>query len=481
MLRAPVAVVDRYRIHDAIASGGMATVHLARLAGEAGFSRVFAAKRLHPHLAADPEIALMLADEARMMSHIRHANVVSVVDVVALQDELLIVMEYIPGASLSRALREARDSRQPVPPAVAVAIVAGVLRGLQAAHEATDEHGDPLGIIHRDVSPQNVLVGTDGIARVLDFGVARATGRLLATRSGWKGKAAYMAPEQLQDEELGPSADVWGASVVLWEALTGHRLFAGESDYAVSLRVVDKIIDPPGRIVSGIPRELDAVVMGGLERDSSDRFASAREMVAELEAACAPASADDVRAWLDGLLGCELRERSRLIQRLERADGEQDEISSVEAPATAQSVGQTPSRMRRAAPKIGVGVVGLALLAWIVVVTGGSSPFVRPSVDVEPKQPVPSFAGTPPRPESAVTKWVEDPPEEEPVPAVPVDKPTARSEPRRAPPNKRPVKEPTPSAPSSAAQPKTSSPSRLCDPPYVVDAEGFQHLKPECL
>src|SRR5580700_10113505 len=210
--------VGRYALHHEIASGGMATVHIGRLLGPVGFARTVAIKRLHAHMARNPEFVAMFLDEARLAARIRHPNVVSTLDVVATEGELFVVMEYVPGDSLARLLHAAREAGEPVPLPVAASIMVDVLHGLHAAHEASDERGQPLGLVHRDVSPHNVLVGTDGAAHVIDFGIAKAAGRAQVTREGQlKGKLAYMAPEQLKGGTGGSKvdrrADVFGAAV----------------------------------------------------------------------------------------------------------------------------------------------------------------------------------------------------------------------------------------------------------------------------
>src|ERR1700722_10238472 len=171
-------VIGRYVIYGKIAQGGMASVHLGCLQGAAGFSRTVAVKRLHSHLAEEPEFLSTMLDEARLAARIHHPNVVPTLDVVADDGELLVVMEYVRGESLSRLLRGASATDRPVPWPIVSAIVVGALHGLHAAHEATSEDGAPLGIVHRDVSPQNILVGVDGQSRVIDFGIAKAAGRL---------------------------------------------------------------------------------------------------------------------------------------------------------------------------------------------------------------------------------------------------------------------------------------------------------------
>src|SRR5580704_1107389 len=219
--RAP-RTVGRYAIYGEIAAGGMATVHFGRLLGAVGFTRPVAIKQLHPQFAKDPEFRARFIDEARMVSRIRHQNVVPTLDVVAAEDELFLVLEYVQGESLWRLMKAAHDRRVRVPPHIGIAIVSHVLHGLHAAHEAKNEAGAPLGIVHRDVSPQNILVGTDGAARVLDFGVARASSRVDSasarrsaestpeTPSRVQGKLAYMAPEQLAGGTVGRQADVYG-------------------------------------------------------------------------------------------------------------------------------------------------------------------------------------------------------------------------------------------------------------------------------
>src|SRR5262249_31177054 len=252
--------IGRYVIHDEIAAGGMATVHLGRLVGPIGFSRTVAIKRLHPHLAREPDVAAMFLDEARLAARIRHPNRVAALDVVDLDGELLLVLDYIHGESLARLMR-ARAS--PLEPRIASAILVGILEGLHAAHEAKNERGEPLGLVHRDVSPQNVIVGVDGIARVLDFGVAKAAGRVQTTRDGQiKGKIAYLAPEQLNGE-VSRQSDIYAASVVLWETLTGDRLFSAENPGELLTQVLSRPIRPPSEIVSEIPKALDAIVLRG--------------------------------------------------------------------------------------------------------------------------------------------------------------------------------------------------------------------------
>jgi serine/threonine-protein kinase len=304
----------RYTILKSIAKGGMATVYLGRASGSAGFSRVVAIKRLHPHLAADAETVRLLVEEARLAAQIRHNNIVSTLDFVVSEGAFSLVLEYIEGDSLSALVRRAGKLGEAVPRPIALAILYGVLRGLDAAHEARNENGQPLGIVHRDVSPQNVLVGIDGIPRVIDFGIAKAAGQYDSTRPGeLRGKFSYMAPEQMLARPVTRQVDVYAAGVVLWELLAGQRLFTGDDSRVVCARVLDGAIPLPSTVAPEIPPELDAVVARATARDVSDRYLTARELLSALEG-FESASDDDVAAWVRRLAAPQLAERQRILQ-----------------------------------------------------------------------------------------------------------------------------------------------------------------------
>ncbi|MCA9634046.1 MAG: serine/threonine protein kinase [Myxococcales bacterium] len=326
--------LGRYSIYGNIAHGGMATVHLGRLKGAVGFERTVAIKRLHPQYAMDPSFVDMFTDEARVASRIQHPNVVSTLDVVQSDGELFLVLEYIHGETLDRLITHrggsGGESRTRVPPAIASAIMIGTLLGLHAAHEATDGRGEPLKLVHRDISPHNIIVGVDGIPRVLDFGIAKAVGRSHCTQDGYiKGKIAYMPPEQLYGERLDRRADVYAAGVVLWELLTGQRLFAGGDSPAI-LKSVDPVSDAPSARVEraegacpdlGHLRALDRVVLMALEEDPSDRFCNAREFARAIERAVPPVATSIVSEWMQSLARETLEKRSLEILAVERSDG----------------------------------------------------------------------------------------------------------------------------------------------------------------
>jgi len=333
----PTPSVGRYALHDEIASGGMATVHLGRLTGAAGFSRTVAIKRLHPQFAKDPEFVSMFLDEARLASRIQHPNAVATIDVIAQDNELFLVMEYVQGESLSKLVRVSAQRGVNIDVGIVNAVLTGALHGLHAAHEARDARGEPLDIVHRDVSPQNILVGTDGVARVLDFGVAKAAARLQTTEEGkMKGKLAYMAPEQLRAQAIDRRADVFAAGIVHWEALTGRRLFSGGDVGVLMAKVLSSDIPTPSSIIPEIPSELDALVMKALERSPNQRYQTAREYAIAIENLGPIALARHVGEWVERVGGEALSERLSKVMHIEKL-GDTPDYDSEEQLANARA------------------------------------------------------------------------------------------------------------------------------------------------
>jgi len=320
----PVHVAGRYALFDEIASGGMATVHLGRQVGDAGFARTVAIKRMRRGFIEDPKIIAMFVDEARLTGRVQHPNVVMTIDVVHHSGELFLIMEYVHGESL-KYLTNATGKLISPPPEISASIVCGALRGLHAAHEAKDEDGKPLGTVHRDVSPQNLLVNLDGMTRVVDFGIAKATGRLQSTQTGQlKGKPKYMAPEQLTGKQKLPidrRTDIFGMAIVLWELLTGRRLFDGPEHITVLHQVLTKTITSPLNYNPKVPPALALTVMKGLERDPASRHATARDFARAIEAAMPRgiANHDTVGEWVKSIAGEKLAAVERRILEIERA------------------------------------------------------------------------------------------------------------------------------------------------------------------
>ncbi|HTR51384.1 MAG TPA: serine/threonine-protein kinase [Kofleriaceae bacterium] len=299
----------RYEILSRLGVGGMATVYLARNAGELGFQRLCAVKVLHPHLAEEPGFVEMLTDEARLAAQLHHPNVVPIVDLGMHQHTLYVAMDYVEGCSLAELLRKRPDDRQP---RLLVPIVLDVLAGLEAAHSLTDDEGHLIHLVHRDVSPQNVLIGIDGAARLIDFGVARARSRVTSTRPGEvKGKVAYMSPEQVTGHELDRRSDVFAVGAMLWSLLTGRKPFEGDNDAATMHNILHRELPLPSAIAPQPMPELDAVCMRALERDPARRFATAQQMEDALRSAAAGALATrrDVGEWVARSFANELAER----------------------------------------------------------------------------------------------------------------------------------------------------------------------------
>ena len=311
--------LGRYVVCDEIASGGMASVHFGRMLGPAGFGRTVAIKRLHPHFAKDADFVSMMLDEARVASRIHHPNVVAPLDVVHTKSDLYLVMEYVPGETLETLRKTCTERGVTIPRPVALAVAVNVLLGLHAAHEATAEDGRALGIIHRDVSPHNVLVGTDGNARVLDFGIARAAGASHHSDAGQvKGKIAYMSPEQLRlDPDLGREADIYAASMVVWEMLTGKRMFEGANREQIAFFVASGAVRSPRTFDAEISEELEDIVMRGLEQTPARRYPTAKEMAEALEASGRVATPREVAAWIAEIAADTIKERADVVARIE--------------------------------------------------------------------------------------------------------------------------------------------------------------------
>jgi serine/threonine protein kinase len=277
-----------YRLGPEIATGGMAAVHLGCLEGAHGFGRLVAIKRIHPHLAREREFVEMFLDEARIAARVSHPFVASVTDFGEWQGQPYITMELLFGEPISRVLSAVSKHPQEVAAPhyrlMVTRLIADLCEGLHAAHEVKDDAGNLLGVIHRDISPTNLLVLYSGTPKILDFGIARAQNRLHQTLPGsFKGKLAYAAPEVLLGESYDRRSDIWSMGVVLWEMLTTSRLFWGETDLERIVAVTKGRIPPPSERQPTIPPELEAVTMMALQRDPTKRYQTARAMSRDLE------------------------------------------------------------------------------------------------------------------------------------------------------------------------------------------------------
>jgi eukaryotic-like serine/threonine-protein kinase len=529
-------VIGRYALFDELAAGGMATVHLGRLLGPVGFGRTVAIKRLHSHYLKDQEFITMFMDEARIVARIRHPNVVPMVDVVQSSQGLFLIMEYIHGESLSKLMRAARTKGERIPHRIVTAIICNTLHGLHAAHETKGPTGELLGVVHRDVSPQNVIVGADGVARVLDFGIAKAAGRAQVTREGQiKGKLAYMAPEQIRGQ-VDRRTDVFAAAVCLWEALTGRRLHEGLKDVEIVTRIVAGKFPPPSTFNPDIPPALDQIALHGLTPDPKKRFLSAKDMALEIEQKVGLATPTEVSEFVERLASSVLKQRQEKLSEIEIAaadlipDESQlpppslvmpngDPVDST-APAKSEqepplpadrgadtAFGQTYTQTTTAgaalmsdmpmpeeehAPErrqqviqwvvlgacalfalMGVLLGGYAMLSKKGVAGPSPSAAAPPSALAVPPVALHDAGASAPEPPIA-TPTPPTPPTPPPVltSAAPSTKPSASAAPSAS----------APRAPSWLQQQPTATPPKKknCEPPYTTDPSGKRHYKPEC-
>ena len=502
-----------YKLYEKFASGGMATLHLGLQTSSLGLARVVAIKQLRPEHAGNEEFVAMFRDEVRLASRVVHPNVVPILDVVAADDRLLLVMDYVHGMSVADLMSSAR---RPIPPEIATTIIVGVLHGLHAAHEACSEQGERLQIIHRDVTPQNVIVGVDGTPRVLDFGIAHAMGRVQTSKIGQiKGKLAYMAPEQLGNGAIDRRVDVFSSSVMLWEMLSGRRrLFSlrGERQAAV----------PASAYQRGVSSALDAIVRRGLENNPEQRFPTALKMAIALEEESSLVSATQLGNWVRRLWGNGLEVRARQIAAIEsgarhtpsgiegsvdtesgeaeggEADGE--EIAPVTVVARRPTVGpesnHLPDRLRERAHGGALGITAAAGLLLVSLVLLGWNASRTPAMEVQSSRPERRMPLLVPLPSTNAEAGHHT------IDATVINARTApqsvrsqegaRSTPkrgavhskrrtsRRSGVGSRASSVPTSSVPAEA-QPLHSADKPDCTPPFIVDGLGIKHFKLECL
>lgn len=430
---------DRLTLLHELGAGGQGAVHAARL-GE----RLVAVKRLRAGASAEG-----LHDEARVALHIVHPNVVRTLEVLERDGELLLVMEYVPGLPLAELAEAASRTGELAPVAVAAGIIAQALDGLAAAHSAVDEAGVGLDVVHRDLSPDNLMVDGAGQVRVLDFGIARARGRRQPTTEAGtvKGKLGYLAPEQLYGDATARS-DLWALGVVLWELLTGRRLFVGDSEPAALARALTARVAPPSELRAGVGPALDAAVLSALQRDDSLRVASAADLAGALRrAGVAPAA--DIAQWVRRVLPARLAE----VQP-----------AAIDGPRRVARVRATAAGLTRST-RLRVVLGGAALL----IALGGAATgwFLRPAARLEAPLSAPAVVPATEHgdgaPGTAAADPMEPPPAPEPVAPVVLDHP-----PRPA----RAVVRPK-AKPAGQASPR-------CDPPWVLDALGHKRYLREC-
>ncbi len=278
------SAVGKYEILRRLAVGGMAEIYLARSTGQAGFEKLVVLKRILPNVAEDPTFVQMFLEEARLAATLRHANIADVYDVGEDNGTYFFTMEYVYGQDARVMRHETNKRREPIPLPIALTIIHGAASALEHAHELKGSNGKPVGLVHRDVSASNVMISYDGAVKLLDFGIARASSSQHKTQTGTlKGKIPYMSPEQCKGQPLDRRSDLFSLGVVLYELTVGRRPFRGDSDFAIMDQIVYKGAVPPSQMVTGYPPELEAIVMKLLARDMNERYASASDMLVDLD------------------------------------------------------------------------------------------------------------------------------------------------------------------------------------------------------
>jgi serine/threonine protein kinase len=274
-----VTETGKYLLLDRIALGGMAEIYRAKSLGVEGFERIVVLKRILPQLAEDAEFVQMFVHEAKIAVQLSHANICPIYELGKIGATHFIAMEYVWGRDLREILRRFKMLGQPMPPPMAAWITCKILEALDYAHRKRDAEGRPLAIIHRDISPQNILVSYEGLVKLIDFGIAKAAGRATQTQAGViKGKLGYMSPEQIMGRPIDHRSDIFATSGVLHEALTGEKLFSGNNDIEIIDKVRQADVPPPSSLASHVPPQLDQIVLRGLARDPNDRYQTAGEM-----------------------------------------------------------------------------------------------------------------------------------------------------------------------------------------------------------
>jgi serine/threonine protein kinase len=358
----------RYFLVDRIAIGGMAEVYRAVTQGAEGFRRTFVVKRILADKASSPTFIRMFCDEARISALLHHPNIVQVYDFGHVKGSYFLAMEYLPGKDLSSLMRVLRAAKAAVPPALAAYIAREAAFGLHYAHTLRSSGGQGLGIVHRDVTPSNIMLLFAGGVKLLDFGIAKAATAASAAgeKEGIKGKFGYLAPEQARGADVDARADVFALGVTLWEMLVGRRLFAGKEELETLRNVLQKPVPPPSSLRPEIPPELDRIVLRALERTRERRYATAEEMARDCDAVLAKLRADSqtLRAFLNDLFAEESSSLSLDVPELPDelfADPAPPEPSSSAVPRDDQSLeievidpSAPHGRTRTPAPPFGV-------------------------------------------------------------------------------------------------------------------------------
>ncbi len=490
----------QYVLVRKLAEGGMAEIFLAKLLGADGFERNVVIKRMLSNLSSIPDFVEMFRDEARLAARLSHPNIIQIHELGFIEGCYYICMEYLAGEDFSTTLRQAGRKRQYTPLPIVMRTMVDAARGLHFAHDFTNESGQPLHIVHRDISPSNLYVTYQGQVKVLDFGIAKASSRLVQTRTGVvKGKYIYMAPEQARGEEVDRRADIFSLGVSLYESVTNVRPFARENDLAVLNALLTGDFMPPAQLRRDLPKELEAVVLKAMALRPEDRYATASEFADALEHCLAGkvplASNKELAEYLRAQFGDErFTEKTRVptlatLKTLSAQMGaappekpvvfassgvfpaagaapaqpRKDSSTGIVAPPSSPPVeGPTAVRPRRTGLVVTLAVVGVLLAA------GGGFAAWR-ALSPPPQQPV---AVTPTPPAPAEPPVVTPPPVEPSAPAVTPTPPTAVATPTEVPPAVTPPVTPPPETapvePTAVAAATTEDPEEKVPPKGTV-------------
>lgn len=332
----------KYSLLNRIAVGGMAEVFLARQEGLEGFEKTICIKRIRPHLSSQPNFVQMFLNEAKLAAQLNHPNIVQIYDLGRVNDSYFIAMEYISGRDMSRIIPKAEKAGISFPMIYALRIASNVCEGLYFAHTKGDAYGNPLNIVHRDITPENILVSFSGTVKIVDFGIAKANTQLEQTRAGEiKGKLSYMSPEQCMGHQLDARSDIFSFGSVIYEWITGYKLFTGENEMAILKSIIDGKIYPPSYFKEDVPEAVERILMKALEKDKNKRYQSAWEMQFDIDTYLASSeftpSNIHLSNFLKQIFGDEIeREKELLVKhkeendRREKGQGVEEEILELE-------------------------------------------------------------------------------------------------------------------------------------------------------
>jgi serine/threonine-protein kinase len=407
------AQIGRYTVVRRLARGGMAEVYLARERGPVGVERLVALKVILPQMADESRFLSMFKTETRVAATLDHPNIAQVREAGEVGGEPYLAMEYVHGRTVQSLLRTASERRLSIPLGCALALVIGACAGLHYAHERRDLSGRPLGIVHRDVSPSNLMLRHDGAIKLVDFGIAKAASQTSATATGFfKGKTGYMSPEQCADEPLDRRSDVFNLGIMLYELTTDRRAFFGDNPVAVINKIANGRFTPPTRVVAGYPPELEAIVLRAMASEADDRYPTAEALQLDLEAFVRAHKLDVSSAALAALMRAAFGDEP--YPSVPTTVGG---VALVDTEADLESLSTTTSRRKRSSRAWVAAVGGIVLfglggtVAWSF---GGFGDRSVAGTDVEPRGAAPPEVSS--QAEPAAVPVVRDSPPENPPP-----------------------------------------------------------------